>query len=160
MPKLKSDYMIDILSANVLQFQIRNEDGIRLVQYNFGTVLPLRINVVRSPNIDSMSYEEIMELQERIGTVERGLLEETVSSHLKNRVHPGATTSVDSTAEENTIICTICQEEYENKDIIGTLDCQHEYHADCITQWLTQRNVCPLCRRQGLKAMEENTKIK
>ncbi|KAI3959793.1 hypothetical protein MKW98_029830 [Papaver atlanticum] len=85
-----------------------------------------------------MSYEELMELiRGRIGIVQRGLSKETISSHLKTRVH---TTSVDST-EEETEICTICQDEYENKD--------------CITKWLVRKNVCPICNRQGLKTMEE-----
>ncbi|KAI3959781.1 hypothetical protein MKW98_029818 [Papaver atlanticum] len=100
--------------------------------------------------IDDMSYEGLMELQERIGKV-GGLSKETISSHLKTRV--GAT-CVES-AEEETKICTICQDVYENKDKIGTLDCQHEYHEDCITQWLVQKNVCPICKSQGLKTTEE-----
>ncbi|MCL7045388.1 hypothetical protein MKW94_002005 [Papaver nudicaule] len=102
---------------------------------------------------DDLTYEATMELQERIGKVVIGLSKETISSHLKTRVH--ITTSVDS-PEKETEICTICQDGYENKDTIGTLDCKHEYHEDCITEWLAQKNVCPLCKRQGLKTMDEN----
>ncbi|KAI3959792.1 hypothetical protein MKW98_029829 [Papaver atlanticum] len=88
--------------------------------------------------------------------VKRGLPKETISRELKTRV---CTTSVES-AEEETEICTICQDGYENMDKVATLDCKHEYHQDCITQWLLQKNVCPVCNRQALeahgpKAMEE-----
>ncbi|XP_026434645.1 E3 ubiquitin-protein ligase RNF6-like [Papaver somniferum] len=92
-------------------------------------------------------------VEERIGMVQRGLSKETISSHLKTRVH---TTSTDS-MEEETEICTICLDGYENKGKIATLDCKHEYHEDCITQWLVRKNVCPICKRQGL-AMGESKK--
>ncbi|KAI3905334.1 hypothetical protein MKX01_040025 [Papaver californicum] len=103
-----------------------------------------------------MSYEGLTELQERIGKVERGLSKETISRYLKTRFH---TTSANSSMEEEeTEICSICQDGYENKDKIGTLDWQHGYHEGCITQWLIQMNVCPICKRQSLKTMEENKK--
>ncbi|KAI3835053.1 hypothetical protein MKX03_020347 [Papaver bracteatum] len=63
-----------------------------------------------------------MELQERIGKV-GGLSKETISTHLKTRV---GTTCVES-AEEETKICTICQD----------------------------KNVCPICKSQDLKTTEE-----
>ncbi|KAI3954907.1 hypothetical protein MKW92_029071 [Papaver armeniacum] len=127
--------------------QFQNEDGssdgsipdivrLQLLNSNVGTT-------------DGMSYEELTELGDRIGKVERGLPKEFISSHLRTRVH---TTTGDSTGEEETEICTVCQDGYENKDKIATLDCKHEYHEDCITQWLLQKNVCPVCKRQALKA--------
>ncbi|KAI3905495.1 hypothetical protein MKW92_005285 [Papaver armeniacum] len=124
----------------------------------FGNHVRRLLNAGRTSidDLDGMSYEGLMELEESIGIVERGLSKETISSHLKTRVR---TTSVES-AEEETETCTICQDAYENKDKIGTLDCLHEYHENCITQWLVQMNACPVCKRQGLKTMEENmTKV-
>ncbi|GJZ24106.1 tetratricopeptide-like helical domain, DYW domain protein [Tanacetum coccineum] len=33
--------------------------------------------------------------------------------------------------------CTICMQEYEKEEWIGTLDyCRHEFHADCVKDWL------------------------
>ncbi|KAI3838686.1 hypothetical protein MKX03_013376 [Papaver bracteatum] len=115
-------------------------------------LLPFNDNV--GPSEDGMSYEELMELRERIGIVQRGLSKETISRELKTRVH---TISVDSTQESE--ICSICQDGYYNKDKIATLDCKHEYHEDCITQWLLQKNLCPVCKGQALEStMEENKK--
>ncbi|KAI3954903.1 hypothetical protein MKW92_029067, partial [Papaver armeniacum] len=96
-----------------------------------------------------MSYEELTELDERISMVQRSS-KEIISKQLKTRVHA---TSADST-EGKTEICTVCQDGYENKDKIATLDCQHEYHEDCITQWLVRKNVCPICKRQALMTEE------
>jgi hypothetical protein len=42
------------------------------------------------------------------------------------------------------------QEEYKNEDDIGSLDCGHDYHTDCIKQWLMHKNLCPICKTTGL----------
>ncbi|KAI3838689.1 hypothetical protein MKX03_013379 [Papaver bracteatum] len=123
-------------------------------QYGFDMLISLNRNVRSTLDVGGMSYEELTELGERIGIVQRGLPKETILRELKTRVH---TTSEDST-EEETEICIVCQDRYENKDKIGTLDCKHYYHKDCITQWLVRKNVCPICKRQALKTMEESKK--
>ena len=33
---------------------------------------------------------------------------------------------------------------------IGTLDCGHEFHSDCIKQWLAHKNICPICKMTAL----------
>ncbi|GFP84586.1 probable E3 ubiquitin-protein ligase hip1 [Phtheirospermum japonicum] len=45
----------------------------------------------------------------------------------------------------------IGNENYINGDDIGTLDCGHEFHTDCIKQWLTLKNLCPICKMTALK---------
>jgi hypothetical protein len=41
--------------------------------------------------------------------------------------------------------CSICFVPLENGDRIGALDCQHNFHSDCLKAWLSRRNACPLC---------------
>ena len=43
-------------------------------------------------------------------------------------------------------ICSICLEKFVKKDKIITLDCEHYYHDECITNWLKKDETCPLCR--------------
>ncbi|PWA78403.1 zinc finger, RING/FYVE/PHD-type [Artemisia annua] len=51
--------------------------------------------------------------------------------------------------------CIICLREYEKNERIGTLDnCRHEFHADCVKDWLLRKNECPLCRATGLKDLD------
>ncbi|XP_026434734.1 E3 ubiquitin-protein ligase CIP8-like [Papaver somniferum] len=131
------------------EFRIDNEDGsVRTTPYV--VTLALLNSNVGFLDIDGMSYEELTELEERIGMAKRGISEEIILKQLKSRVH---TTSADST-EDETEICIVCQDKYENQDKIATLDCKHEYHQDCITKWLVRKNVCPICNRQAL--MEES----
>lgn len=42
------------------------------------------------------------------------------------------------------------QEEYNDEDDIGTLDCGHDFHTKCIKQWLMQKNLCPICKTTAL----------
>lgn len=42
------------------------------------------------------------------------------------------------------------QDAYEDRDRIGTLDCGHEYHAECLKKWLLVKNICPVCKSEAL----------
>eukprot|EP00049_Salpingoeca_infusionum_P012076 m.214242 g.214242 ORF g.214242 m.214242 type:complete len:336 (-) comp15100_c3_seq1:137-1144(-) len=65
--------------------------------------------------------------------------------------HTTTSEAVDEREDETTETCCICLEEYDNGDDIVTLPCQHEFHKDCITPWLSERQrVCPLCKRDPL----------
>ncbi|RDX78955.1 putative E3 ubiquitin-protein ligase RHG1A, partial [Mucuna pruriens] len=97
-------------------------------------------------DVDNMSYEELLALEERIGNVSTGLSEETVLKLLKQRKHSIEKGSqID--AEEP---CCVCQEDYGDGDDIGTLDCGHDFHSNCIKQWLMHKNLCPICKTTGL----------
>jgi hypothetical protein len=41
--------------------------------------------------------------------------------------------------------CSICMSHYNIKNL-HTLNCNHVFHKDCINEWLTKNNTCPLCR--------------
>ncbi|OVA14473.1 zinc finger protein [Macleaya cordata] len=105
---------------------------------------------------DDMPYEELLALGEMIGMEKSGLSEETILSNMKTRIHVASETSSHwnepRDVDKETEICIVCQAEYENQEKIGTLDCGHEYHVDCIKQWLLEKNVCPICKRPALNA--------
>ncbi|AQK46662.1 E3 ubiquitin-protein ligase MBR2 [Zea mays] len=98
-------------------------------------------------DIDNMSYEELLALEERIGNVGTGLSEEAVIRLLKQRKFSSWTLKASLDPEP----CCICQEEYADGDDLGKLDCGHDFHAGCIKQWLVVKNVCPICKSTALK---------
>ncbi|KAJ9565479.1 hypothetical protein OSB04_001445 [Centaurea solstitialis] len=53
--------------------------------------------------------------------------------------------------EEESEICVVCQVEFEKEERVGVLQCKHRFHAECIKKWLLHKNLCPLCKTQGLK---------
>ncbi|KAA3488790.1 putative E3 ubiquitin-protein ligase HIP1 [Gossypium australe] len=96
-------------------------------------------------DVDNMSYEELLALEERIGNVSTGLSEEAILNRLKRQKY-SSTPGAQSEAEP----CCICQEEYNDGENLGTLECGHNFHADCIKQWLLRKNLCPICKTTGL----------
>lgn len=102
-------------------------------------------------DVDNMSYEELLALTERIGTVSTGLSEETILMRLKQRKYISLTDEPPSEVEP----CCICQEDYVEEEYVGRLDCGHDFHTDCIKKWLTLKNLCPICRTTGLATSKD-----
>ncbi|KAM7498028.1 hypothetical protein LguiA_022442 [Lonicera macranthoides] len=73
--------------------------------------------------------------------------EEKILKCLKTRT---LVKSEDHPKPEEPDICVICQAEYEDNERIGTLECGHEYHVDCIKKWLLQNTLCPICKTTAL----------
>ncbi|CAH8293867.1 unnamed protein product [Eruca vesicaria subsp. sativa] len=103
-------------------------------------------------DIEDMSYEELLALSDHIGTVKTGLSEEDVEGLLKIRTYLSTRINLEEapSTDLETDSCTICQENYKNKDKIVTLDCRHEYHAACLKKWLVIKNICPICKSEAL----------
>ncbi|KAH0448700.1 hypothetical protein IEQ34_022500 [Dendrobium chrysotoxum] len=98
-------------------------------------------------DIDNMSYEELLELVEKIGSVSTGLTDEALTNCLKRSNFQLARSSFGITScVEDGNRCSICQEECADGDDIGALACEHWYHVVCIQQWLKQKNWCPICK--------------
>lgn len=97
-------------------------------------------------DVDNMSYEELLALEERIGNVSTGLSDETMAKCLKTSKYSSSDITIAVATHESDIKCSICQEEYVEEDELGQLDCGHSYHSTCIKQWLVQKNQCPICK--------------
>ncbi|KAL1212593.1 E3 ubiquitin-protein ligase MBR1 [Cardamine amara subsp. amara] len=98
-------------------------------------------------DIDNMSYEELLALEEKMGTVSTALSEEALLKSLKSSIyHPNDESGDICLNKDNDVKCSICQEEYIDGDEVGTLPCQHMYHVSCAQQWLRMKNWCPICK--------------
>ncbi|KAL8782059.1 MAG: hypothetical protein Q9213_005731 [Squamulea squamosa] len=51
--------------------------------------------------------------------------------------------------------CVVCLEEYvDGQSKVMSLPCGHEFHAECITPWLTtRRRTCPICKGDVVRSM-------
>ncbi|CAH2053663.1 unnamed protein product [Thlaspi arvense] len=112
-------------------------------------------------DIEDMSYEELLALSDEIGTVKTGLSEEEVKDLLKRRTSLSTRINTEEapSTDRETDSCTICQENYKNKDKIATLDCKHEYHAECLKKWLVIKNVCPICKSEALATEKKKIRL-
>ncbi|KAM7250904.1 hypothetical protein ACFE04_022787 [Oxalis oulophora] len=98
-------------------------------------------------DVDNMSYEELLALGERIGEVSTGLSEEAILKLMKRKKYMSMTMEPSPDQEP----CCICQEEFIDGDDVGMLDCGHDFHTNCIKQWLVNKNICPICKTTGLE---------
>ncbi|KAL1210438.1 putative E3 ubiquitin-protein ligase RHG1A [Cardamine amara subsp. amara] len=102
-------------------------------------------------DIDNMSYEELLALEERIGTVSTALTEEAISKCLKTSIYQMKPSSYGSITKspcdhKEDAKCSICQEEYTMGDEVGRLHCEHTYHVKCVQEWLRMKSWCPICK--------------
>ncbi|KAJ1277917.1 hypothetical protein BS78_04G039500 [Paspalum vaginatum] len=96
-------------------------------------------------DIDNMSYEELLALEERIGSVSTALSEEQFTKCLRRRIYSRVGKEVNKSIDVD-MKCSICQEEFMEGEEVGRLPCDHQYHVCCIGQWLAQKNWCPVCK--------------
>ncbi|XP_010525883.1 PREDICTED: uncharacterized protein LOC104803600 isoform X2 [Tarenaya hassleriana] len=101
-------------------------------------------------DIDNMSYEELLALEERIGSVSTPLSEEAISKCMKTGIYLITSLNdkpnISSCGYKDEAKCSICQEEYTVGDEVGKLQCEHMYHVGCVKEWLRLKNWCPVCR--------------
>lgn len=91
---------------------------------------------------DNMTYEELLELGETVGTQSRGLTSELISL-LPVKKFKGC--GFFFRRKSKTERCVICQMEYKRGKRQMILPCKHTYHVDCGTKWLTINKACPIC---------------
>lgn len=97
-------------------------------------------------DIDNMSYEDLLALGEFMGNVNTGLADEKISNCVREVVCCSSDQMQNDQDDQGDGSCAICLEDYKDKDALGILKCNHDFHADCIKKWLQTKNSCPVCK--------------
>lgn len=96
-------------------------------------------------DVDNMSYDELLALEERIGFVER-----TKPAAASLEALPTRRANAEDVEEENE--CAVCCEAYVEGDELRTLPCFHEFHKCCIDKWFLSGRAgarkCPMCNAE------------
>ena len=98
------------------------------------------------PNVDEMTYEQILELEEQIGSISNGLSDEEMK-HLKREKYIKYKYLDDK--------CIICQYAFKELETIVVFPCNHCFHFPCIKPWLSNQHHCPLCKKDIRKEKEK-----
>ena len=91
-----------------------------------------------NPDVDRMTYEQLMELGENAGQVSRGYSMQEINRIQTQRWYRGKTTAE---------ACLICMESFTSGGKVKVLKCGHEYDASCIDTWLAKEKRCPVCSK-------------
>ena len=88
------------------------------------------------PNVDDMSYEELLALEERIGNVNNGLNDQQINK--LNEFYFNKKKYND--------LCIICQNNFKDREKVLMIPCRHVFHKDCIVPWLKNKKQFPFCK--------------
>lgn len=93
-----------------------------------------------SVDVSQMSYDALLDLEQALG---RGGPEISVDARLIAALP-------QREAALKTGCCVICQELMEKDEDVRVLPCGHEYHFECIAQWIPQSNTCCVCHSMAV----------
>ncbi|XP_026071142.1 E3 ubiquitin-protein ligase Arkadia-like isoform X3 [Carassius auratus] len=97
------------------------------------------------------TYEDLLHLEERLGTVNRGASQGTIErctyphKYKKRKLH-GKQEEEECAEEDTEEKCTICLSILEEGEDVRRLPCMHLFHQLCVDQWLLTNKKCPICR--------------
>ncbi|XP_008803095.2 E3 ubiquitin-protein ligase SDIR1-like [Phoenix dactylifera] len=57
---------------------------------------------------------------------------------------------------EDELTCTVCLEQVNAGELIRSLPCLHQFHANCIDPWLRQQGTCPVCKHRVSSGWHES----
>ncbi|KAM7265597.1 hypothetical protein ACFE04_003280 [Oxalis oulophora] len=87
---------------------------------------------------------ELLDLGEAVGTQSRGLSQELISLLPTMKFKFSNLFSRKKSGER----CVICQMRYKIGNQQTKLPCNHVYHSECISKWLSINKVCPICNNE------------
>lgn len=131
-------------SAQVVVHEIRNYPYPQLHLLALQSLNPSRhVTAVRE------SYEELLQLEDRLGSVSRGAVQTTIERFtIPHKYKKRKPTQVKMGEEETDVDekCTICLSMLEDEEDVRRLPCMHLFHQGCVDQWLATSRKCPICR--------------
>jgi hypothetical protein len=93
-------------------------------------------------DLDTMSYEQLQQLAEQLGTVNKGASKEQIDETSMKFVISDPSKQVPKDQPE----CPICMTNFEKGESVRRLICLHLFHTDCIDKWLQTNSTCPICK--------------
>ena len=93
------------------------------------------------PDPDKMTYEQLLDLEEKVGSVSKGLTKKQIKKIPKVIYNKNRVKNDDSK-------CVVCQYDFKNGENVTKLSCAHLFHSDCVDTWLSNNKVCPMCHKE------------
>jgi len=97
-----------------------------------------------------LSYDTLLRLGERLGDVKQERWAMVAKEQISKLPTFKFSTCEEATLkdrDDSEVKCLVCQCPYEEGDLLRRLPCKHCFHAECVDQWLMNKDVCPYCRQ-------------
>uniref|UniRef100_A0A8C7KSG5 RING-type domain-containing protein n=1 Tax=Oncorhynchus kisutch TaxID=8019 RepID=A0A8C7KSG5_ONCKI len=86
------------------------------------------------------NYEALLNLAERLGEAKpRGLTKADIEQLPSYRFNP-------NNHQSEQTLCVVCMCDFESRQLLRVLPCNHEFHTKCVDKWLKANRTCPICR--------------
>ncbi|XP_069735841.1 E3 ubiquitin-protein ligase RNF38-like isoform X2 [Phaenicophaeus curvirostris] len=86
------------------------------------------------------NYEALLNLAERLGEAKpRGLTKADIEQLPSYKFNP-------SNHQSEQTSCVVCMCDFEARQLLRVLPCNHKFHAKCVDKWLKANRTCPICR--------------
>jgi hypothetical protein len=94
-------------------------------------------------------YEMLLRLGEANGDVKQERWNMVAQDHISNLpTYTFADKDVKTLdANDSKCKCLVCQFSYEEGETLRKLPCGHCFHAECVDQWLKDKDCCAYCRQ-------------
>ncbi|XP_068635712.1 E3 ubiquitin-protein ligase SDIR1-like [Aristolochia californica] len=120
-----------------------------------------------SPGAPSMSEEEINALpvhkykvlsHQSSSPQNEGssLLQASSSASMTERRQDLSKLDGNTKNPKDELTCSVCLEQVNVGELIRSLPCLHQFHANCIDPWLRQQGTCPVCKFKAASGWQEN----
>ncbi|XP_064876065.1 RING finger protein 44 isoform X2 [Oncorhynchus nerka] len=100
-------------------------------------------------DVEMENYEALLNLAERLGEAKpRGITKADIEQL------PSYRFNLDNHQSEQTL-CVVCFSDFECRQLLRVLPCNHEFHAKCVDKWLKTNRTCPICRANASEVHRE-----
>ncbi|KAI4307609.1 hypothetical protein L6164_030781 [Bauhinia variegata] len=113
------------------------------------------------PTAPSMTEEEINALpvhKYKVSVPQNGSVLQQPSSSTsaeKKQDTSSAVGSMKASGSDDELTCSVCLEQVNVGDLLRSLPCLHQFHANCIDPWLRQQGTCPVCKFRAVSGWHE-----
>ncbi|KAM9314476.1 E3 ubiquitin-protein ligase RNF38 [Pholidichthys leucotaenia] len=96
------------------------------------------------------NYEALLNLAERLGEAKpRGLTKADIEQLPSYRFNP-------NNHQSEQTLCVVCMCDFESRQLLRVLPCNHEFHTKCVDKWLKANRTCPICRADASEIQRDS----
>ncbi|KAK7290160.1 hypothetical protein RIF29_04387 [Crotalaria pallida] len=84
------------------------------------------------------------------------LMQQASSSTSAEKKQDGTNAAGSMKVSDDELTCSVCLEQVNVGDVLRSLPCLHQFHANCIDPWLRQQGTCPVCKFRARSGWNES----